>query len=530
MATIANQYQDEDDDGSTTSVSTNSGGASSQGGAGSASPISNVKQNAGAQNNQGYTDVASYLNANQGGSSQLGTQVANNLNTKYSQTKQGAQDSFGQFQTDVNSGYVPENTDLINQVASDPLAAANNQGQFDAYQKQLNDTYTGPNTWGDFGTQQGKVNSATQYADLSKTPGGLNVYAQEVEGANGGPQSAGINALDTLLLGGDSNAIGQVQGAASKYGDLNDFINQMNTQGLSSIGDARTAAQNTSQHALDAFTGANGTLTNFNTQLNNQASTAQSKAITDQQALAKALTDLVTPGSKPPSATGAIVPQEENMIGTYGGGLTPWYDTTNMNIGDLDANQLAQLGLTPDQWSSLRSQISRAGTSEYKTGHNFGAGSPTTDIDLNDFTQQLDPNMINASTVASKGDYDKMAAINKLLGSKTPQNTAINSLNSSLAGTAPTDLTNFNYDNALDYSTGVSDAARQAAQDMANQLTGQADKAHADSQHNRGFLGSNFGDLLGSAVNPVSWIPNALNLIQNKQVSGTNVWPEQLKK
>lgn len=512
MATIGQNYQDEDDQqdpagGPTTVAGTAGAGSEGIGQGGAAAPVSNVKQNDAAQANNGYTDVASYLNANKEGSAKLGQQVTTNLNNKYGATKQGAQDSFGQFQGDVNSGYTQENSDLISQVAADPLAAANNQDQLTAFQKQLNNTYTGPNSWGDFGTQQGKINEATQYGDLSKTPGGLNVYAQEVEGQTGGPQSQGINQLDTLLLGGDANAMGQVKGAANQYKDLNDYINAMNTQGLNDIGGARTAAANSSQHALDAFTGSNGVLTNLNASINNNANEAQKNALQRQQDLMGHVQGIY---NQP-------VDTKETTLGTYGGGSTPWYNSTNYSVNNtLSPQDLADLGIDANQWQALQAQMQRAGTSEYKTGHNFGAASPTSQIDISQFLTGLDPNNINASTVASAGDYAKTDAIQKLLGSKTPQGNALNPALASLAGTAPKDLTDFNYNNALDYSTIVSDEERRAAQDMANQLTGQADKAHADSQHG-GFL-DKLKNILPLA-NPVGFMGNKFLLDQGKKLS-----------
>lgn len=499
MATISQAYQDDEDNkqnptGNGPTTIANTGGAGSSGtGVAGASP---VKQGPSTQTNNGYTDVGSYLEANKGGSQDLGQKVASNLTNKYNTTKQGAQDSYNTFQNNVNSGYVQENNDLINQVANDPNAAAANQSQLEAFQGQLNDTYNGPNDWADFGAQQGKINEANQYGNLAKTPGGLNVYTQEVEGQMGGPQSQGINQLDTLLLGGSADAMGQVKNAAGQYNDLNDYINQMNTTGLNAVGTARTNAQNASQHALDAFTGANGTLTNLNADINNRASESQKNALQRQQDLMSHVQGIY---SQPVDDTVA-------NIGVYGGGTTPWYNSTHYDVNNtLSPQDLADMGITQDQWSQLRGQMQRAGTSDYKTGHNFGAASPTAQVDISQWLSSLDPNTINAGTVASADDYAKMSAIQKLLGGKTPQGNAINPEMAALAGTAPTDLTDFNFNNALGYSTELGDEERKAAQDMANQLSSQADLAHAQSQHG-GFL-HKLTDL-SKYLNPVAYLGN----------------------
>lgn len=500
MATIAQQDDEQDPNnlnGSTINITegTGEGGGTGQGGAAVVSP---VKQDAGAQNQNGYTDVASYLNANQTGSDFLGQKASENLTNRYNTTKQGADTAFNQFNQTVQSGYTPENTDLINSVANDPLAAVGNQQTFDQFQKQLNNSYAGPNAWDDYGTQQGKVNEANQYASLASTPGGLNQYTQEIESQTGGPMSQGINHLDTLLLGGNANAMGQVTNAANKYTDLNDYINQMNTAGLQNVSDARNAAKATSDKALNAFTGDTGRLTTLNNTLNSNASNALAAAKARQEAVNTALKGLY----------GSAQDNTATTLGTYGGGSTPWYNSTNYDVLDdaMSPEALAELGMTQGQWADLSRAMEKAGTSEYKTGHNFGAASPTSQIDLSQFLQTLDPTQaITAGTVATPEQYQEMAAIQKLLGGKTPNSLAINPLNASIAGTAPTKNSNFDFEGAMNYSNSVADAERKAAQDMANNLTAAADKAHADSQHG-GFL-SQLGDI-GKYLNPVGYLGN----------------------
>jgi hypothetical protein len=476
--------------GGTTAAPTGSG----QGVAGQnqmAPGASQVQQNQ-APTGSGYTDVGTYLDANRAGSADLGNRVSSNLTNKYNQTKAGAEGSYNQFAGDVNKGYTQENTDLINQVAANPTSAASNKDQLAAFQGQLNDTYAGPQNWADFGTQQGKVNEANQYANLSKTPGGLNVYAQEAEGQTGGPQSQGINQLDSLLLGGSPEAMGQVQSAADPYKSLNDYINTQNTAGSGLVSGAQNTAQNASQHALDAFTGANGTLTNLNSTITQNTA----------QKLAEA------------QATNS------NLKADLASG--------NMTPADLQA-----AGITQPQWDALKAAMTRANTSQYMTGHNFGAASATQAIDLMPGLQQQDPTqMINAGTTATPDQYAQMAAIQQLLGSKNPQGNAINPDSASLAGTYnPANLNQFNYQGALDYSTQVGDAERQAAQEQANQLTAAADLAHAQSQHGGGFFGGITSTLqhplsaVGSMVNPLSWVANVQNLSKGQAANPTNINP-----
>jgi hypothetical protein len=521
MATIAQQNQDEENQNQTPTTGGAGGagtGGNTSGQGGAAAPVSNVQQNAAPQNNQGYTDVGSYLNANQQGAGQLGQQVSQNLTNKYNDTKQGVDNSYNQFQGQVNQGYTHENTDLINQVASDPLSAASNSDLSSQFGSQLNDVYGGPNNWADFGNQQGNINQAQQYGSLTKTPGGLNVLTQQVEGQNGGPQSQGINQLDTLLLGGTPGATQQIQSAADPYKGLNDYINQQNTAGTQAIGQAQTAANQTSQDALNAFVGQNGTLTNLNNTINTATSTAQQQAEAQNEAVRQQLANLYG---------GQAVDTTASSLGTYGGGSVPWANLTNYNVGQFDNTALQGLGINQDQWNALQQAMQQAGTTEQRVGHNFGAFSPTAQVDLGNYINQQDPmQAITAANTATSDQYAQMKAIQDLLGSKLPQGNYINPLNASQAGTAPKNTNNFNYQQALSDTQGLAGAERQAAQDEANAISGSADVAHADSQHNHGFLGSlqnaitHPGNLLAAISNPASYGANA-----KRMMSGQNINP-----
>ncbi len=117
-----------------------------------------------------------------------------------------------------------------------------------------------------------------------------------------------------------------------------------------------------------------------------------------------------------------------------------------------------------------------------------------------------------------------MAAIQQLLGGKTPQGNALNPALASLAGTAPTNFNQFDYTGALDYTNRLEQAQNDAAKQMAAQLTGAADLGHAESQHGGGFLNTvknavtHPGNLVGMASNPASWLSNAKNAIKGEPI------------
>ncbi len=465
MATVNNQQEDKNEEGGTEVAGTagaSDAGSPSAGGGGVGG--SNVKQDASAQNQSGYTDVGSYLDANQAGAEKMGGQVAENLTNRYNTTKAGAAKSANDLINQVNQGYTQEDAGLVGQVANDPYAAANNPDQLAAFQKQLNDTYTGPSEWGDYGTQLGKVNEATAYGNLNKTPGGTNVLAQDLEGPTA---SQGVNQLDSLLLQGNQKAASAVQAASDPYKDLSGFLDQQKGAATSAIQTGQTAAQNASQNALNAFTGENGTLTNLNNTINQNTSAAQ-QAAADQQA------EIYS-----------------NLNGSGQNGKR-YSDAT-----------LSALGLTREQGDALSQAISKAHTGTYATGHNFGAQSETADLsDLSGYLSMMDPTTaINAGNVATADQYNQMGAIQKLLGDKTPQGAAINPALASLAGTVPGNLNQFNYDAALGGVNNFNTASTGAAQDMANYLTDQANAEHEALKH-KGV----FNTVKNIAKNPVKFL------------------------
>ena len=283
------------------------------------------------------------------------------------------------------------------------------------------------------------------------------MYAQELEG----PQaSQGVNQLDSMLLGGSPTAMGSIKAASDPYATLTDYLNSQNTGVNNAIGQGQSEAAGASQAALGAFTGANGTLTNLNNQIGNELSTAQTGYDT---------------------STGA---NSSLKSGINGGTLTP--------------DQVKSLGMTPEQYAALNAAQTRANTSQYMTGNNFGAASAVGKTDLSPFLTQNAGAGPTAGTVATPQEYAQMAAIQQLLGGQNPTGNAINPLNASQAGTYNPSGVNskFDYAGALAGATSLGDKERADAQASADYQTAVADKAHADSQHGSGFVTglNNFGN------------------------------------
>ena len=487
MATLQNQDQNNPQNPTNQPMTGGAGGAGAATGTGAAG-TSQVQQNTAPQSGSGYVDVSSYLNANQQGGQDLGQKVASNLTNTYNTTMGDINTSAQGATKAANTGYVPENTQLIQQVAANPTAAVSNPDLVSGFQGQLNNTYTGPSNWADYGTLQGKVSQAQQTGNLINTPGGANVLTQQVEQQlNPGQTGQGINALDTLLLMGNPNAVQSVQTAATPFQGLGTYLDTQNTGVTNAIDTGRTNAAQSAQDALSAFTGGNGTLTNLNTTLN----TAGNTALTNAQ------------------SQYAQVQQDFSNAAASG-------DWSKVSPTTIQA-----LGLTPEQWKGLSDAQKWVATSEWVGSSNPGNGSawsPTTNVDLSQYLSGAAPtaSAYNAGTVATPEQYAEMAAINQLLGTKAPlQGEAINPLNASLAATAPKNVANFSYDPARAALSQLGGQERITGQQMADEVAARQEAEHQASKGG-GLFGGVTDFLKNYAINPLSVVPKEINTVKSK--------------
>ena len=533
MATIQDQNQDPNapqnpvnqptTGGTSAAAGTAQGGQTSPGAATNQQPVSPVQQNQNPQNGAGYTDVTSYLNANQQGGQQLGTQVAANLTTGYNNVQNDINNSANTAIGSINSGYIPENTQLIQQVAANPTAAVADPNQLSGYEAQLNDTYTGPTTWADttdangntiggYGTLQGEVATAQQNADL-QNPGTANVLTQQVEQQlNPGQTSQGINALDTLLLTGNPNAVNTVNAAAAPYANLTDYLNNQNTTIGTDVTNAQAAAAQTAQDAFNAVGGPNGTVNTLNNTINSTASSDLTAAQAEQQALTNAFAanyaaDTSEAGNAPVTGSaGALA----NQLAT--GAQT--------NLNTLTPAEISELGLTQDQYNSLLAAQNQAATAQFVNSPWQGNGDAWTQTQAVNLGQYLDgtaptTSNINAGSVATPQQYAEMAAINQLLGTQAPTQTeAINPLNATAAGTAPAGPT-FDYTDALAALQGLASGEQQQALTQADQTAQSQEQAH-QAGLSKGFT------LLDNPLthyfeNPLSVVPQEISAAENEE-------------
>lgn len=406
----------------------------SQGGQGAAGAASSpVQQNINPQQGPGFTDVSAYLNANPQGGQQIANQAATNLTNQYNTTKAGIDTSSQNFQNASNQGYVPANTDLISQVSSNPVAAASNPANITAFQGQLNDQYSGPTSWADLGTQQGKVAQAQQSANLINTPGGENVLTQQVENQlNPGQASGGVNALDTLLLGGSPGAYNTISNAAKPFSTLPDYLNSLNTQNQALVGQNQANASQAQQAAQGAL---NTGVTNLNQAITQGAQTAEQQ----RQAYNQQVNNLYS----------QAVPVEQ-QINAWLGELP---NNAGANVPDIIAQAMKQNQpitqtisptnfATPDQYATAQALQQLAGTNPLNLPINQAtlnqAGTaptvPTSNTSLQQLLQQYEPSLAGAYQTAlganpSGFNYQPTQSLLQSLNKLDPSNYLYNNAN-----------------------------------------------------------------------------------------------------
>jgi hypothetical protein len=322
----------------------------------------------------------------------MGNQVASNLTDKYNQTKSGIDTSANDYINQVNQGYTKAQ-DTSGMLAN-AVQTASDPNQVSAFQGQLNDKYTGPSSYGDYGTQQGNVAQAQQYAGLTNTPGGTNVLAQGLEG----PQaSQGVNQLDTMLLNGSPGAAQAMQNAAKPFDTLGSYLDQYNTTGNNAIAANTKEANAASQSA--------------------------------QAGLAGAQTNLQG------SVTGALTAAQNkyNNVNSTLGGL----QSTVNNNGTLTPDQISGLGMDPAAYAhfmnTMTTDQNAYGSPSLNEGNYFtagtAAGGPPT-----------------AATAASANDYAQSAALGTLAGQGNYPTNPLQATNAAQAGTANSGLTPSKFD------------------------------------------------------------------------------------
>lgn len=505
MPFVANQ--DDDEQQNTQGVSP-AGGAvhlSPSSGVGTASPGGSSAAPTNPSAGGSFATLNTYLNANQGQAQPIADKITGQIGQQYASLDQANQGVLNNVQGQVTNapGYTANNPDVIAQESANPVSFASDQGNVKNFQNLLNDTYSGPaSAEGDTGyqSQQANINNAiSQGQAQTQTDAGR----QGLVAQNSAKPTQGVVALNNAILSKDSGALGQVENAYQPFSNLTSNL----TSGAANIDQTIAQEQAGAQAANQAANGAiTGQQSGLNTAVNNELATAQSNAAAQNAAVNSALSNVYGGVAQDNTAT---------TLGTYGGGSTPWVNTTNYNVNPFSGSALTALGMTQDQANALQAALQQEGTSQYMTGHNFGAGSGTSEENLANYNTQIDPTTaFTAGNVATPEQYAEQQAFQTLLGS-LPTGAVLDPTQAAMAGTAPTSTNTFNYQQALTDAQNTAAAQRSAAQAEASGLTSGADLAHAQSQHNGVFnkiVNAVTPSALLYALNPLLAVPKEQQL------------------
>lgn len=249
------------------------GGSAGTGGSGQAPGVGSPTQFG-----TNASKLSDYLAANKDQIQTMGQNIAGTLTGQYNSLT-GNINALGQdFGSQVGAGYSAPDKALVDRAASAPSNFVNNPNDVSAFQKQFNDTYSGPaniESYSPYAKVQGDVQSAVQNASLLGSPAGLSTYLQNNVESNATP---GQNTLDSVLLQGNPEAQQAVTTAAKPFAGLTDYLSGQAAQSDKSVADAQNAASQAAQYAQNAFTGTGGVVPTMQQNLTNALNTARQQA------------------------------------------------------------------------------------------------------------------------------------------------------------------------------------------------------------------------------------------------------------
>jgi hypothetical protein len=434
----------------------------------------------------GFATLDKYLTANQGQAQPLANRISSGIGQQYNALAGQNASTLGDISGQVASGSVPANASTtLAQEAANPVSFAGDKSNVGQFQGLLNATYGGPLTaqgTPQYATQQNAVNKAiAQGQAQTGTEAGREQLLSQYETA----PSASTTGLNAAILSSSPSAQVQVEGAYKPFSGLL-------TDLYSGAQDVNADIAKQQARAADTSAQANKQIADQTAALNTNVNAALTNAN---------------------AANTNFVSNYNSLVGGLGYG------------NSLTSDQVAQLGMTPEQYAALQAQTNLAGTSQYMTAPNFGAPSATTDINNAQFlTQETAPPPVTANQVATPQQFQTLMALMSLNNGQLPARAVLNPSAASQAGTyvAPTLPANaFNYSQALQNATTTEQQERAAAQAQANALSAQAQAEHDATK------GGMFGGIMRAlSGNPIS---NAL-LTYNPVTVGPYVAAKQIEK
>lgn len=343
-----------------------------------------------------FTNLQSYLDANK--SLNFGSSVAGQVQKNVDTANQSQKDAATGFKQDVDQQTIATNPDLIQQVGTDATAITSDPQKTSDFLRMRNAQYGGPNNLVDEGDRykavSGATNTAQQDAEATKSEGGRKALLDKDYGAGVGryDYTPGQKNLDNLLIQNDPTARKSFDTVQQNAAGAGAGFQSLKDQLQSYAGQAK------------ATTGAT------------RAATRSALGIDDAG-------NIISENGKPNSGA----------IGSLYGKLASntqekqsAYDTASAHIKNAIATKDLS-GLTPEERQMLGAQLPES--------QGYYRANPS---DYLNFAPRED---INLGSTASKEDAARMDALSQLADQGTNP-----FLDSSKAGTAPTDYANFDQD------------------------------------------------------------------------------------
>lgn len=390
------------------------------GGAAPPTPNSNANQ---PSTSGSWTNLNSYLSANEDQGQEIGSQIANTINSQGQNTQNEIQNTNQGFNQSVQNGSVTENSGAVNQAIQDAsdIQVGQNLSVADqaAFDQQANASYSGPTDFtqsGGYSQAALDAGTAANTAQEAGTESGQDVLLQnQFNNASTNGYNQGEQNLDQLLLegSGGGNAVTQ---AANQWSGLSNVLNNDVNTGDAAAAQAQTETQQAATDALAAF---NTGRTAADTSVQNYLNNAQANYSTDFNGLQAALNGYNESGDL------NLTAQEAAMLGlNTNQPLYNLYQQAGLGNMVTQAGFNAAEEITPAQQAELAALdqlgagAGQTATNQYANAALAGTQTADNSVNASGFQQAL----ANAGQV-----FNNYAGATNVTGTGTFQNPAISS-------------------------------------------------------------------------------------------------------
>lgn len=278
-----------------------------------------------------FTNLQTYLNANQSGANNLAGTLGNNLTNTIGTAKDTINQQGDAFNNAVNTGTNTYDQSIVDSALNNPVSFLNSP-QLQQLATMKAGQYAGPSSFEGSGfanTAQGAQLKAQQQAGLASSTGGRETLLSENNKST--PYTQGGLSLDQYLIQDTPTALSAVTTAAQPAGDLSNLFNTTQATGDTNVTNATNTSAQTGQKVTNAL---NTGLSDYRQQIDNAVSGAQQAQTTNQN----------------------------NLTTSF----TPTTNTDKTQSYNVTPDQLTAAGITQDQWNQLVQMNNQA----ISLGHN----------------------------------------------------------------------------------------------------------------------------------------------------------------